>query len=132
MTRLLMASATGQAPGLTAVGAEVRRRKLDELWRCRQEQAKKLRAVVAAAAPIRPAREGGRRSQLRQPAGRDDSGTGAGEPKADAAKAETAAVAAQGIAADDEADLERRLRELEEELQSPLDIASRTEGDASR
>jgi hypothetical protein len=117
MRRLLMASATG----LTAVSAEVRRRKLDELWRCRQEQAQKLRAVVAAAAPARPAREGGRRSQLRQPAGRDGSGTGSGEHKPDAA-------AAQDVAADDEAELERRLRELEEELQSLLAIAGATEG----
>jgi hypothetical protein len=124
-----MASAAGQAAGLTAVSAEVRRRKLDELWRRRQEQAQKLRAVVAAAAP---ARDGGRRSQMRPSAGRDGSGTASGEPKPDAAKAATDAAAAQGIAPDDEAELERRLGELEEELQSLLDIAGGTEGEGSR
>ena len=40
--------------------------------------------------------------------------------------------AAQGMAPDDEAELERRLRELEEELQSLLDIAGGTEDEASR
>ena len=114
-----------RAAGLTAVSAEVRRRKLDELWRCRRDQAQRLRAVVAAAAPARPVREGGRRPQLGQPADRDGSGT-------DAAKAATDAAAVQGITPADEAELERRLRELEEELQSLLDIAGGTEGEGSR
>jgi hypothetical protein len=43
-----------------------------------------------------------------------------------------ASAAAQGIAPDDEAEFERRLGELEEELQSLLDIAGGTEGVGSR
>ena len=121
------------AAGLTAVSAEVRRRKLDELWRCRQEQAQKLRAIVAAAVPAaRPARESGRRSQLQQRAGRDHSGTGSGERQPDAPKVATGAAADRGKAADDDAELERRLHELEEELQSLLDMAGGTEGEVSR
>ena len=46
------------------------------------------------------------------------------------AKAAIDAAAAQGIAPDDEAELERRLRELEEELQSLLGHAGGTEGEA--